>query len=428
MSRKAKPITCNESDINDLEMLASGGHVLPAIRQRARAILLCADGKENSEIASQLGVRANSVGEWRRAYAEGGIQGLMNRPRSGRRGNAKPDPKAQVLELAKGGPSAEKKLTAKEIGDRLGTSPDTVRRILRGCGETLSKPRNWYLRADMPTLQHRVDIAGLYLSNKAKAIVLCMSDEEMECTQGKIYTRSAKKAKFLEDYYDDTGNIPLIDSLNVLSDKTFENIQTSKLELNPFLASCLEKSDKDSNVIYQVIIFKEESYKIIALNSPNITIISTSDAYTWMNYTESWLKILCEEKRKIVEAIHKHIEFEKISPALNEPFIWSRSDIVLKRNGCVLDDKDIINEKWEKNVLFIQATIKTSSGEEIKVEKKVFDALPDFDDINYDSALGFASSTETITEEISKAFKSVNRTINECYINKATLKKKTVLA
>jgi len=215
-------------------MLASGGHVSPAIQKRARAILLCADGKGNNEIARLLEVRPNTVTSWRQGWAAGGMQGLMDRPRPERRGGARPDLTADVLDLAREQSSSEEKLTAKDIGDRLGTSQDTVRRILRGCGATLSKPRNWFFKADMSTLQHHVDIAGLYLSKNAKVIVLCMSDEEMECAHGKIYIKSAKKAEFLEKHTDDHGNIPLIESLDLLSNVNFENCQTSQLELNFF--------------------------------------------------------------------------------------------------------------------------------------------------------------------------------------------------
>jgi hypothetical protein len=35
MSRKAKPIACDESDIKEPEMLASGSHVSAAVQKRA---------------------------------------------------------------------------------------------------------------------------------------------------------------------------------------------------------------------------------------------------------------------------------------------------------------------------------------------------------------------------------------------------------
>ena len=85
MSRKAQAITCNENDRIDLEMLASGGHVSPAIQKRARAILLCADGKENNEKTGngRRGGRRAFVA-CRKEKSQGGSKwvGWMERPRS----------------------------------------------------------------------------------------------------------------------------------------------------------------------------------------------------------------------------------------------------------------------------------------------------------------------------------------------------------
>ena len=51
---------------------------------RARIVLLSATGASNREIAQQTGVSLPTVALWRRRYAERGIEGLGDQPRSGR--------------------------------------------------------------------------------------------------------------------------------------------------------------------------------------------------------------------------------------------------------------------------------------------------------------------------------------------------------
>ena len=52
--------------------------------QRAQIVLACADGEAGAAIARRLGVNKNTVGKWRRRYAELGIEGLHDELRPGR--------------------------------------------------------------------------------------------------------------------------------------------------------------------------------------------------------------------------------------------------------------------------------------------------------------------------------------------------------
>ena len=52
--------------------------------QRARIVLYAADGLHDTEIAQRLDTTPGIVGKWRRRYAEDRLEGLRDRPRSGR--------------------------------------------------------------------------------------------------------------------------------------------------------------------------------------------------------------------------------------------------------------------------------------------------------------------------------------------------------
>ncbi len=51
---------------------------------RAKAILYAAEGATNQEIAERLDVSRQSVSDWRRRFCQVGLQGLEEKPRSGR--------------------------------------------------------------------------------------------------------------------------------------------------------------------------------------------------------------------------------------------------------------------------------------------------------------------------------------------------------
>ena len=52
-------------------------------RERARIVLLAADGVSNREIGATIGMHYNQVAVWRRRYAEFGLAGLGDERTSG---------------------------------------------------------------------------------------------------------------------------------------------------------------------------------------------------------------------------------------------------------------------------------------------------------------------------------------------------------
>src|SRR5688500_1418255 len=55
-----------------------------ALAQRARIVLLAADGLNNTEIAARLGLALSSVRKWRKRFVEHRLDGLTDEPRPGR--------------------------------------------------------------------------------------------------------------------------------------------------------------------------------------------------------------------------------------------------------------------------------------------------------------------------------------------------------
>jgi transposase len=69
-----------------LEALARAGSTPQALALRCRIVLLAArdDEPSNQRIAAELGCDRHTVGQWRQRFAEHGLQGLQDAPRSGR--------------------------------------------------------------------------------------------------------------------------------------------------------------------------------------------------------------------------------------------------------------------------------------------------------------------------------------------------------
>ena len=64
------------------ELTAAERGELESLARRAR-IVLAADGLENKAIVERVGAAANTVGKWRRRFAERRLDGLHDEPRPG---------------------------------------------------------------------------------------------------------------------------------------------------------------------------------------------------------------------------------------------------------------------------------------------------------------------------------------------------------
>ncbi len=81
MGKAAVAIDLTVEERRELESLAGRRRTAQGLARRARIVLLAAEGLENKEICAALDVDANTVGKWRRRYAERRTDGLFDEPR-----------------------------------------------------------------------------------------------------------------------------------------------------------------------------------------------------------------------------------------------------------------------------------------------------------------------------------------------------------
>ena len=119
---------------------------------RARIVLGAAEGASNAEIAAAVGVHVDTVRKWRRRFADAGLRGLDDRPRTGRRRAFTAVQVAEVKALACTLPA--------ETGQPLSrwSSADlAAEAITRGLAETISPAtvRRWLAADAIKPWQHR---------------------------------------------------------------------------------------------------------------------------------------------------------------------------------------------------------------------------------------------------------------------------------
>ena len=81
---RAQRLGLRPGDRELLESWTRSSSIKAGLAQRARIVLLAADGVSNTEIADRVGVSRPTVIGWRDRYASSGVRGLEDERRSGR--------------------------------------------------------------------------------------------------------------------------------------------------------------------------------------------------------------------------------------------------------------------------------------------------------------------------------------------------------
>jgi transposase len=149
--------------------------------QRAKLLLLAAEGASNTEIAERLGVSRPTVIVWRKRYTREGLAGrLTDRHRRGRPQTVRRSRRAEILATTLSPPPEALGVShwsSRLLASELGVSHSTVARVWAEHDVKPWQTQTFKFSTD-PQLDARVrDVVGLYLDPPAHAIVLCVDEK-----------------------------------------------------------------------------------------------------------------------------------------------------------------------------------------------------------------------------------------------------------
>lgn len=173
----AARLLLRDGDERRLTALVRSSSVRAGMAQRARIVLLAAEGVSNTEIARRVGVSRPTVIGWRDRYAVGGVDALDDLGRPGRPITV--DEVAIVVASVTEPPEqlAVTHWSARLLADHLGCSFATIARVWRKWDLQPWRTRTFKFSTD-PDLEAKVrDIVGLYLDPPERAVVLCVDEK-----------------------------------------------------------------------------------------------------------------------------------------------------------------------------------------------------------------------------------------------------------
>ena len=165
-------------------------------------MLLCVDGNTNHAVAEMLGVEENTVGKWRKRFAEKRMVGLRDEPRSGRPPKFTARQKVRVLSKATQRPkdcgvpfshwdSTSLARLAVEAGITESIHPTTVWRWLNDADLKPHRVQYWLQSPDPDFEERSQDVIKVYLAapRRAKQGVATFSIDEKTSIQARERVR-----------------------------------------------------------------------------------------------------------------------------------------------------------------------------------------------------------------------------------------------
>ena len=217
MPNHVRILTVPDSDRAELEQRARAKGAQARVVERARIVLLAADGLTGAQIAERAGCTEPTVIKWRRQYAERGLAGLEDAPRPG-------GPKTVLTEEVVGQilaatvtPPPESlraqgvtHWSSRRLADwlrqarEISVSHDSITVLWRRFCLQPHRTEGFKFSTD-PQLEAKVrDVVGLYLAPPENAVVICVDEkpqiQALERTRPVLPMRPGIPERHTHDY------------------------------------------------------------------------------------------------------------------------------------------------------------------------------------------------------------------------------------
>jgi transposase len=307
--------------------------------QRARALLLAADGAANTRIAAEVGVTAVTVRSWRARFEQEGLANL-GQVRAGR--GRKPTVSAETVQAIvtatlHSTPPGQTHWSTRTMARRFGVSRSTVQRIWR---ELDLKPHrvDTFKVSNDPLFQEKLtDVVGLYLAPPDKAIVLCLDEKSqvqaLDRTQPSLPMTPGRAGTMTHDYQRN-GTTTLFAALDVLTGQVIGRClpRHRHEEFIKFLDTI--DTEVPKGLAVHLILDNYATHKHPDVQRwlgrhKRFHLHFTPTSSSWLNLVERWFRELTDKALRrgsfgsvpdLISAIQAYLDAHNDDPT---PFVWT---------------------------------------------------------------------------------------------------------
>jgi transposase len=346
--RVAERIELDANTDRQLRILSKRRRVQARVQQRARLILLAAEGWQNKDIAVQVELDRRQVALWRRRFIEGGIKALLqDASRPGRSPSVTPEVEARIVNATlREKPLAATHWSTRTLAAQLGLSATTIRRVWARNGLKPHLRETFKLSRDPRFVDKLHDIVGLYLNPPEHALVFSCDEKSqiqaLDRTQPGLPMKKGRAGTMTHDYKRN-GTTTLFAALNVLDGTVVSMCQPQhRHEQWLMFLRLIERKTPKRLTVHLIAdnyaTHKHPQVQLWLAKHPRFIMHFTPTSASWLNMVERFFRDLSEKRIKrdsfasvadLQRAIAEYIEHHNSHP---KPFVWTASanDILAK--------------------------------------------------------------------------------------------------
>jgi len=341
--RRGRPIpelTLSAEERETLQGWAQRRKTAQALALRARIVLACAEGKNNTAVSAALRVCKQTVGKWRGRFVAKRLEGLLDEPRAGaprRIGDAEVE---RVLTLTlESMPSNATHWSTRLLARRCGMSQTAISRIWRAFALQPHRSETFKLSRDPLFIEKVRDIVGLYLNPPDQALVLCVDEkaqiQALDRTQPLLPMRPGQIERRTHDY-ERHGTTSLFAALEMASGKVIGECHRRHraIEFRRFLGTVDATAPAELDVHLILDNYGTHKTPLIQrwlVRHPRYHLHFTPTGSSWINLVERWFATLTERQlrrgtyrstQELEAALRQYVETYNQDP---KPFIWTKT-------------------------------------------------------------------------------------------------------
>ena len=343
-------IVLRRGDRSRLERLTRTRTSPQRVVERARMVLLSADGASGREICDRLGVSRPTVTCWLDRYSVEGIAGLVaDQPRSGRPKRITiADEAAMIARTLQTAPPTGTHWSTRLMAQATGYHHATIARLWRAHGLKPHRVKRFKLSTDPEFVTKLRDVVGLYLNPPERAVVFSFDEKSqiqaLDRTQPGLPMKKGRAGTMTHDYKR-YGTTTLFAALDVATGTIVQDCMP-KHRHQEFLAFLKQMSrtvanDLDIHVILDhYATHKHAAVKRWLARNPRVHFHFTPTSASWLNLVERFFGELTERQirrlavtsvAQLIAAITHYIDRRNEHPT---PFVWTATvQQILKKVG-----------------------------------------------------------------------------------------------
>ena len=356
--RVAPPVVLDDQQRKTLEQWARSRSLPIRQVQRAKIILLAADGKQDLEIAAAVNISNQKAARWRKRFLQKGFSGLQkDAPRAGRtRTITAAKVQDVVRKTTRETPDNATHWSTRTMAEASGISEKSVRRIWHQHGLKPHLTRTFKLSNDPQFAEKLEAIIGLYLNPPEHAIVLCADEKSqiqaLDRTQPGLPLKKGRCGTMTHDYKRN-GTATLFAAMSTL-DGTVISMCDDRHRHQEWLKFLrviddVTPPDKALHLIADnYATHKHPRVQKWLARHPRFHMYFTPTSSSWLNMVERFFRDLTEQRlrrgifrdvEELIMAMGDYIDKHNDNP---KPFVWTAkaSDILekVKRARAALDN------------------------------------------------------------------------------------------